>query len=65
MNGICPKCGEPCDKPQHRYCRKCKNAYDRAWRAKQARELKYLRRITRTLSRETLEENKEIGQGKG
>ena len=65
MDGHCPRCGAERDKPQHRYCRKCKNAYDRAWRAKQARELKYLRRITRTLSRETLEGESEIGQGKG
>jgi hypothetical protein len=42
------KCSFCLEKPRcdgQRYCRACRNAYQRKWRKKKAKELKTLRRI--------------------
>jgi hypothetical protein len=37
---VCSGCGGPRDRgPERRYCRDCKNAYDRKWRKRQVQRI--------------------------
>jgi tRNA(Ile2) C34 agmatinyltransferase TiaS len=51
---VCSNCGKARD-TRGWYCRACRRAYMQAWRAKEQRELRKLRAITKGLLRESME----------
>ncbi len=47
------------------YCRDCRKSYMRAWRAKESREIRRLRQITKGLLRESVDWTPSLQAGKG
>jgi hypothetical protein len=47
----CSRCGRERDRDGQRYCSACQAAYMRDWRAKEAEERAWLRKITKGLQR--------------
>ncbi len=59
---VCSRCGHPRD-TRGWYCRSCRRTYMQAWRAKEQRELKRLRSLTRGLSRESMDSSASVSAG--
>jgi hypothetical protein len=58
----CSRCG--CERDTRGwYCKACRRTYMQAWRAKEQRELKKLRALTRGLSRESMDDALPSGVG--